>query len=615
MQEFDDWIRNFMARPGILKTTQAAWLRAKGPQPAKIEDFWDGSFIRTLLGPDGHSRFADVPAGEARLAFSLAVDWFNPYHNKTAGKSCSTGVVFLTCLNLPIKERYKEENVYLVGVLPSGAHQGQLNDVLEPFVQNLLQYWTQGKTIVGAFEERFSVLLRLALCQLVADAPASRVVSGFPGHAATYGCCTCKDDVNKDYELESIVELENPRTREDHLQHAEQYRSTLHNGNLHAAEKLVNGSNGPNGVRWSVLNLLPYWDPIKCTVVDCMHCILLGICRRHWRCVWDADLLEKSSGVIADPNEHTKSKQREQSEECVILQADVVKDIRKHWVKGNEATLKKLAIPKVLFLLKENNATLPSSYEDKEELTTLLMVGLYLLFGLFIFTDKRTKNTRLKYSFPAQAASNRRIVQKKIPERQQIGPGQLISPSEVTLSSGKDEDAVVSILPKRSDARESFITKEELLTIQKTISESVVPSNFTKIRSTFGEKSNGKLKADEWRSVFTVYLPMAFLILWYNRPERMLHLKNLLYLTILIYVVVSRTSSQQAMDLYVSSVLKYLRLTLVLYPHHSLTINHHSSLHIPFYVDLHGPCHSHWAFPTERLIGRMQKIRLNNHMG
>ena len=38
---------------------------------------------------------------ELRLAWSLSVDWFNPYHNKAVGKSASIGVIVMSCLNLP----------------------------------------------------------------------------------------------------------------------------------------------------------------------------------------------------------------------------------------------------------------------------------------------------------------------------------------------------------------------------------------------------------------------------------------------------------------------------------------------------------------------------------
>jgi hypothetical protein len=351
------------------------WDKLKQPPPKRPNDFWDGSFIRTMLGPDGFSLYREVPDGEARLAFALAVDWFNPYHNKAGGKVSSSGVVFLTCLNLPIEERYKEENILLLGVLPAGAHQSQVNDILRPFIDDLLQYWNDGKIFVGEFGNLTHILVQIAICQLIADAPAARAIGGFPGHAATYACSACKDNVKNMYDLEAIMDLKNARTRDDHLQHAAAYRQVLEEEGLNSAEKLVKG---PDGVRWSVLNLLPYWDPIKCTIVDCMHCILLGICQRHWRRVWDADLLSKSRPNAKDDAKDDAKELDEAAGHAdgsvTSLSAEAMFSVRLQWVNGNEAGINSLTIPQILALMGENKVEIPPFYEDKDELLHILMV-------------------------------------------------------------------------------------------------------------------------------------------------------------------------------------------------------------------------------------------------
>ncbi|KNZ64659.1 hypothetical protein VP01_10067g1, partial [Puccinia sorghi] len=40
------------------------------------------------------------------------------------------------------------------------------------------------------------------------------------------------------------------------------------------------------GVRWSELNLLPYWDPSKHVVLGIMHNWLEGVLQAHWRYRW-----------------------------------------------------------------------------------------------------------------------------------------------------------------------------------------------------------------------------------------------------------------------------------------------------------------------------------------
>lgn len=57
--------------------------------------------FRSFKGPDGQP-WLDAPPGKARLIFSLFVDWFNPFGNKTTGKSASVGAIYMVCMNLPI---------------------------------------------------------------------------------------------------------------------------------------------------------------------------------------------------------------------------------------------------------------------------------------------------------------------------------------------------------------------------------------------------------------------------------------------------------------------------------------------------------------------------------
>jgi hypothetical protein len=168
---------------------------------------------------------------------------------------------------------------------------------------------------------------------------------------------------------------------------------------------------------------------------------------------------------------------------------------------------------------------------------------------------------------------------------------------------------------------QSFITRRELNQIQSDIEVIISPSWIEKLRPTFGEKSNGRVKAAEWRSLFTVYLPMTLLRLWGIEMSRsfatdhILHLKALLSLTLVVYITTSTSISKATMTLYDNCIEFYLRLISALNEDVSPVINHHLSLHLSDFMRLHGPCRSHWAFPFERLIGTIQKIPHNSHIG
>ena len=69
-----------------------------------------------------------------------------------------------------------------------------------------------------------------------------------------------------------------PRNRDDHISNCERHRiaSTL------SQQKEIEQE---FGVRYSELCRLPYYDPIRCHLIDPMHCLLLGIAK-HTLKVW-----------------------------------------------------------------------------------------------------------------------------------------------------------------------------------------------------------------------------------------------------------------------------------------------------------------------------------------
>jgi len=73
------------------------------------------------------------------LAFGLNVDWFQPYSRRS---DVSVGVIYLVILNLPREERFKWENVILVGVIPDMEKMPKsINSFLKPLVDELQVLW------------------------------------------------------------------------------------------------------------------------------------------------------------------------------------------------------------------------------------------------------------------------------------------------------------------------------------------------------------------------------------------------------------------------------------------------------------------------------------------
>jgi Transposase family tnp2 len=404
----DDWIQGLLGRNGVLETVDDVWKSAHGPPHDPASDFWGGSLIREMKGVDCQTAIASIPDGESMLLFSLAVDWYNPFHNKIAGKNASTGVIFMACLNLPVEERFKEENIYLVGVMPGRKQPIRTNEILQPLVTDLLRYWHQGVSFIGIPGIEKPRLVRGALVQVVCDLPAARKITGFCSHSATSYCSVCFAAKHNVSDLSSGDIDEPQRTKEDHMVNARKYKKTFEASGYDAAEKLLEGN--PHGVRWSCLNELPYWDPVKMTILDVMHLILLGLCQFHWRRFWVGDGIERSTdetssgdqqqdeatqhisdfGVALDDRGDASTQKDadggpisdwadvpDPSPPAEFLEPKKMNAARSAWILKDDEKLKKsnLTISQILCLLKENEGTIPDNYKLKEELYKGLFVS------------------------------------------------------------------------------------------------------------------------------------------------------------------------------------------------------------------------------------------------
>lgn len=99
----------------------------------------------------------------------------------------------MVLMNLPRSERFKPENVFLVGVIP-GPHEPKHyinNSYLQPLVAELNALWRDGISVKrdGSTEvEKFPAALLCVGC----DIPAAKKVCGFTDHGSKKGCSKCK---------------------------------------------------------------------------------------------------------------------------------------------------------------------------------------------------------------------------------------------------------------------------------------------------------------------------------------------------------------------------------------------------------------------------------------
>ena len=160
--------------------------------------------------------------------------------------------------------------------------------------------------------------------------------------------------------------------------------------------------------------------------------------------------------------------------------------------------------------------------------------------------------------------------------------------------------------------------------IQDVIKSMVVPSWVSSVPAHFGESVTGTLKADEWRTLATIYLPIALMICWGrvapgSGAAMSQHLQGVLDHTMLlvsaIHLASRRTTTRTVARKYKQYMTQYMRDLETIHPHARYTPNLHASVHIADFIEQFGPVHSWWTFPFERLIGQLQNIQTNHKFG
>lgn len=259
-------------------------------------DIFDGAMFKDLRSKSD-TPFYKLPHP---LFFTLNVDWFQPFSKE----NYSVGAIYLSINNFPRGERMKQENVILVGLIPGPKEPNHthLMHYITPLVDELIELYEgvrfKTKNHPGG------VLFHGALLNLACDIPASRKVGGFTGSRSTHACNKC----DKVFEFRNSLPNFSGMT-------ARHYTQRSRESNLEAALKWKNATSEDDqveiakslGCRYTPLHRLEYFDVVRQTIIDPMHNLLLGTCRRMVKIVWkfkNPDLLkmqEKANLVEVPP--------------------------------------------------------------------------------------------------------------------------------------------------------------------------------------------------------------------------------------------------------------------------------------------------------------------------
>lgn len=143
-----------------------------------------------------------------------------------------------------------------------------------------------------------------------------------------------------------------------------------------------------------------------------------------------------------------------------------------------------------------------------------------------------------------------------------------------------------------------------------------IPSWIKRAIPVLGKASFGKLKADEWRNLFTIQLPLILIPMWYGHDEvKNSLLKNFCHIVSLVNLALKRVMTSEIISSYRHHIRQYLESSVVLFDNCQPTCNHHLAMHLADCLENFGPVRSWWSFPFERLMGDILKSCHNNHLG
>lgn len=281
-----DALTLLVSRPGFLSLCEHWRERAKNIPTNTLADVYDGKVWNDFTS----EKYEYFLQSSGNLVLSLNFDFFQPFTRT----QYSIGALYLVILNLPRDERYKIENIILIGIIPGPKEPSlTINSYLAPLVLELQEAYKGWiiTTLVDSVES--TVCIRAVIGCVTCDIPASRKMCGFLSHAANMGCNKCTKEFpstgpgSRNF---AGFDRENwtMRSVESHKEHCKELFTANNKTELHNLESKY-------GIRFSMLIELPLFDPIRFTVIDPMHNLLLGSAK-HVFSIWvEKGLLTQSN--------------------------------------------------------------------------------------------------------------------------------------------------------------------------------------------------------------------------------------------------------------------------------------------------------------------------------
>ncbi|RXW12087.1 hypothetical protein EST38_g13767 [Candolleomyces aberdarensis] len=678
-QDFKEWLGRFLCRPEIEDCIDRSNAKFKDRQghgngsgaAPLVHDILEAKAIQDFQWPDGKP-FYDCRPDELKLFFSLSGDGFNPLSNKQAKQSISSTGIYLFCLNLPLEERQKPENVYLAGVIPGPDKPSatQINHYTSLVADDFLTFWRTGVRYTRTSRRKDGVLSLAALMPVMSDALGGRQLCGYGSITSQYFCTFCWLSLS---DIENFNRSTWPaRDLDKHRFWAEQW--------LKADESTRIKLFKDHGIRYTPLFRLPYFNPITFTIVDTMHNLFLGLLRRHCRWIWGMDLdVGEGEGEFRPPGiggklpshpsvqrmaEGRRALEFNNVEALTKTKSDVLfhlclefdlrrggkkKDFLRELLRWRQKQETFMPEPTFRPSAEANPGTGATNFdidraESDSEMSSMSQ------------SDQTLSETESEASSLSALSPSKGVLEEQSSHSFPEADREVLEAAESILSrglklSGLRKSVLQALCIRKgiqlpSDAiKKTMITALEEWRSQQSklhankrvpkrttvvLGNTILPAVAEDNRKTLlprwvdpapiraGQKKQGKLSADQWRSFCTIHLVITLIRLWGNLPEdsrRYQMLTNFIDLVNAVEVASMLTTSAEHMSVFRVSMSRYLVNLKTLYKEAAIVQNHHLALHIPDFLELWGPSPQTRGFGWERYNYTLQQIPTNKRIG
>jgi hypothetical protein len=246
---------------------------------------------------------------------------------------------------------------------------------MAPIVDQLIKLDVGIKIMTQKFPHGRKVSIHLGI--LIGDVVATHKVAGHASHSATQLCSWC--DVKKN-EIENmkIGRMKNSRNARMAAS-AWKELSTLESKKEHVKK---------NGIRWSELNRLPYWDPIKSVSLGVMHNWLEGVLKHHWDERWEyhkkarkaKDNANSDDSEISDISEENK-------DEYQSFQGGELPELKKQMLNHIRLKVDEVVVPQGITRVPSNLGEASHGKLKASEWHTLFAIFLPLALPDFLVED------------------------------------------------------------------------------------------------------------------------------------------------------------------------------------------------------------------------------------